>query len=334
MSLKPLVTLGIPVYQGERYVAQALACACAQTYENLEICVSDNASTDATRDICSDFAKTDSRIRLEFASENKGSAWNFNHVVSMAKGEYFKWLAADDLIAPTYVERVVDRLTQADRPLWVHSRFARIYATDTPVDLPSLQSELARARSMLADAKTPYCRTSERPSDRFRAILLGPTWIEDNYGLIHLEALKRTRLELPFYGSEKILLAELALLGRFAEVPELLAFSRTHAEASAMLPTAAEQQDFVAPGQSQGRSTWRLRCSLFHGFRTAIYRHPLSSTERFRCWMALIAYSLQFKKWPSVMQQLARGKAVRSPEVTLEVNEPGAAAIQDRASRQ
>ena len=332
MSSQPLVSLGIPVYQGERYIAQALSCACSQTYRNLEICVSDNASTDATLEICQDFARRDPRIRLEVTDRNRGSAWNFNHVVSMAHGEYFKWLAADDLIAPRYVERVVERLQQPDRPAWAHSRFARIYATDTCADLDSLQLEHARARSMLSDQKTSFCRTSSRASDRFRAILLGPTWIEDNYGLIRRDLLLRTRLELPFYGSEKVMLAELALLGHYAEVPELLAFSRTHAEASAMLPTAAAQQEFVAPGETRGGSTWKLRRALLHGFRTAISRHPITRAEKRRCWMTLIAYSLQFKKWPHVLRQLLRGKAVRSPEAS-ETPESLASSIRDTASQ-
>lgn len=314
MLSAPRVTIGIPVYQGERYLAQALEAACAQTFQDLEICVSDNASTDQTVAICRDWASRDPRIRLEVSDRNRGAAWNFNQVARMARGRYFKWLAVDDLIDPTYIEHCVERLEAPDQPLWVHSRFTAIQASTHPNELEQIRRQAGSGRSMLSAPQLHACRSDASPSQRFRGVLLGPTWIDDNYGLIRREALLRTRLELPLYGSEKILVAELALQGRYAEIPKILSFSRQHDEGSSKLQTAAEQQAFVAPDASQDATPWRLRCGLIRGFWSAISRHPLTMSERLRCHATMFAYATQLRKLPQALRQILTGSAVRSPE--------------------
>ena len=79
----------------------------AQTFEDFEIIVSDNASTDGTAAIVERYAERDSRVRLLRQPQNVGAARNYNYTVELAKGEYFKWAAHDDLCAPTFLERCV-----------------------------------------------------------------------------------------------------------------------------------------------------------------------------------------------------------------------------------
>lgn len=108
---RPLVSVGIPVYNGEQYLADALASALAQDYENFEIVVSDNASTDGTEEICCRFAGQDGRVRYLRNAENVGACRNFSRVLAEARGEYFTWLAHDDLLSdPSYLRKSCDVL--------------------------------------------------------------------------------------------------------------------------------------------------------------------------------------------------------------------------------
>src|SRR3982751_485615 len=102
--MTPKVSIGLPVYNGELHLALALDSILAQTYGDFEIVISDNGSTDGTESICRRYAAADPRIRYERNETNRGAAWNYNHVFELSRGEYFKWMAHDDLIEPNYLE--------------------------------------------------------------------------------------------------------------------------------------------------------------------------------------------------------------------------------------
>src|ERR1700726_3052082 len=108
--MTPLVSIGIPVFNAQRYLREALDSLIAQDYENIELVISENASTDGTAAICREYAARDPRVRYERAEMNQGAVWNFNRVYSLARGTYFMWAAFDDLRAPSYVRRCVERL--------------------------------------------------------------------------------------------------------------------------------------------------------------------------------------------------------------------------------
>src|SRR5215831_17134423 len=101
----PVATIGIPVYNGEAYLEEAIRSALAQTADDLEVVISDNASTDRTAEICNDYAQQDSRVRYFRNPRNLGAAPNYNIVLANARGRYFKWLAHDDRISPSYVAK-------------------------------------------------------------------------------------------------------------------------------------------------------------------------------------------------------------------------------------
>lgn len=99
----PLVSVGMPVYNGERTIRQALQSILAQSHANLELFISDNASTDRTGEICEEFAKHDARIRYHRQERNLGGAANFKYVLDQASGSYFMWAGADDIRSPDFV---------------------------------------------------------------------------------------------------------------------------------------------------------------------------------------------------------------------------------------
>src|SRR5262249_47081143 len=107
MTGAPLVSIGVPVYNGEAFIERALDALCAQDYEHLEIIVSDNASTDNTPKICRAAAERDDRVLYLSTDVNRGAARNFARRVHVAQGPYFKWAAADDLCRPEFVATCV-----------------------------------------------------------------------------------------------------------------------------------------------------------------------------------------------------------------------------------
>ena len=117
---RPLVSIGIPVYNGERSIKQALEALRAQTYDNLELVISDNASTDSTGEICRQYEAQDRRIKYFRNPVNVGLYENFRRVVTLATGEYFMWAAADDLKPPTAVEHCVQAILRNDCAVMAH----------------------------------------------------------------------------------------------------------------------------------------------------------------------------------------------------------------------
>ena len=107
---KPKVSIGLPVYNGEDFLAEALDSLLDQTYDDFELIISDNASTDSTADICTSYSAKDSRIRYLRSDVNLGAAVNYNLVFELATGEYFKWAAHDDICAPEFIGACVDIL--------------------------------------------------------------------------------------------------------------------------------------------------------------------------------------------------------------------------------
>ena len=110
MNSVPRLSIGLPVYNGENYLAESLDALLGQTYEDFELIISDNASTDGTADICRRYAKQDSRIRYIRQPRNIGCAPNHN-TGRYARGELFKWASDDDLYARDLIERASRRST-------------------------------------------------------------------------------------------------------------------------------------------------------------------------------------------------------------------------------
>ena len=103
----PKLSIGLPVYNGERYLAETIDSLLAQSFTDYELIISDNASTDSTPAICRKYGEQDSRITYCRSETNRGAAWNFNNTVHQARGEYFKWAAHDDLYHPDFIKKCV-----------------------------------------------------------------------------------------------------------------------------------------------------------------------------------------------------------------------------------
>jgi glycosyltransferase involved in cell wall biosynthesis len=211
---KPRVSIGMPVFNGEKYLKAALDSILAQTYQDFELIISDNASTDKTQQICREYARKDSRIRYYRNKRNLGAAWNFNRVFKLSSGEYFKWAAYDDVIAPEFLSKCVNLLDQDPSIVLCHSKTARIDENGIVVGT--------------YDSST---NDSLKPHERLREVLRrkGFPWMI--FGVVRRDALSMTPLLRDYIGSDWNLLAEISLIGRIYEIPEYLFFRRDHPDA-------------------------------------------------------------------------------------------------------
>lgn len=267
----PRVSIGMPVYNGEDYLAQAIDSILAQEYADFELVISDNGSTDGTEAICREYAARDSRIRYHREERNRGAAWNFNYVVRLARGEFFRWACHDDSIAPSHLRRCIAVLEDAP---------------------PSVI--LAYTRSVLVDASGHDVGTFEdgldtrgmAPHERFRLVARRLRYTHVLYGLIRREALLRTRLLGAYESSDNVLVAELSLAGEFIEIPAYLFRRRIHAGMSRKANTSARSVAQWFDPSSDGRFYFP-HARLFGEYTRAAWRARLGAGERVRTMLAL-----------------------------------------------
>ena len=293
----PVVSIGVPVYNGENYLAATLDALLAQDYSDFEIVIADNASNDATEDICRRYAATDHRIRYFRHAQNLGAAPNYNDVYHRSRGKYFKWSAHDDLIEPSFLTRCVEALESLPETVVAFTMFDSIDPTGARIDegkaRPGLTSSDVAIR--VATAIFPYKEGGASDAAIF--------------GLMRRSAIDRTSLHGSYTGSDRTLLLELALQGPFFEVPERLFLNRDHPERSIRMRRTAEDRGHNREAwfdtQRAGRivfPNWlRLREYL-----AAIIRAPIEIRDRLRC-LAVVARWIVTWSWKRLINDLRLG---------------------------
>ena len=245
----PRLSIGLPVYNGERYLRETLESLLAQTWSDFELIISDNCSTDKTEAICHEYAEKDARIRYIRLPQNNGAVANFNSIVAHAKGEYFKWAAHDDMCAPTFLERCVEVLDKDSSVVLCHSETGLIDNAGQPLqpfdDGRMYYFDEAGKIIYLGTDSSTRKLGSHRADDRFKAVILQTNWVYEIFGVFRISALKRTGLMKAFYGGDKLLLAQIVTMGRITIIPEKLFLNRRHPEQS-MSQTAEGREAWVS----------------------------------------------------------------------------------------
>lgn len=218
------ISIGLPVYNGEKYLAQSLESILAQTFSDFHLIIRDNASTDNTEDICREYADRDNRITYVRAEHNRGAAHNYNEVFRLASGRYFKWAAHDDLLAPDNLRQCYNYLETAPEVVLCYPRTVIIDREGRELKLYDDEMDLMQEDPVARLAKFWFNRASE-----CNAV----------FGLIRSDILRNTRLIGPYNGSDNILLGQLALMGRVKELPDRLFFRRDHERTSLRANTTA-----------------------------------------------------------------------------------------------
>jgi glycosyltransferase involved in cell wall biosynthesis len=267
---KPRVTIGLPVYNGENYLKDALDSLVGQTFKDFELIISDNASTDATEEICRSLAARDPRVRYYRNSTNIGGAGNFNRVFELSNNsEYFKWSAHDDICGPDFLVRCVEVLDKNPSVVLAYPK-ARIINKNGIV-----REEVLWPR---VDSSTPQLRFGTL----FQMHNCYPV-----FGLMRTSALKMTPLHGKYPGSDKILLARLSLLGELQEVPEYLFFRRVHPNKSLRAYPDLHSRAVWFDPKMEGKIIFP-RFKVCGEYFAAISASPLTPQERAGCYYQLL----------------------------------------------
>jgi glycosyltransferase involved in cell wall biosynthesis len=243
----PRVSVGIPVYNGENYLQTAIDSVLAQDYEDFELVISDNASTDRTADICRDYAAADRRVRYFRNRENIGAVPNFNRVFALARGRYFKWLSSDDVCYPALLRRCVEILE----------------AAPTSVTLVY-----------------PFCEMINEHDDFHGALIE------------NVDHLRLTRLRGSYVMDDMGLLAELALIGQFWQLPEVLLKIRIHPMNASKMHTGTRSHEIWLDPANAGKSVvLNPELRLFIECFRSVMHVPVRPVNKFLCCItALEAY--------------------------------------------
>jgi glycosyltransferase involved in cell wall biosynthesis len=232
--MPPKVSVGLPVYNGQKYLPNALTRLLEQDFEDFELIISDNASTDATEAICREFAARDRRVRYHRNAVNVGLAANHNQAFSLARGQFFKWSAYDDDFPRPMLARFVSALEKAP------SDVILVYSPCEYID----------ESGQVTGVDSDHRRDDPSAHKRLSHLLRNLNAFNSLYGLIRTEALRKTRLLGLFPMSDHVLLSELSMLGRFLQIPEPVLRIRRHAGRSFTANRSARAlRELFNPGQ-------------------------------------------------------------------------------------
>lgn len=311
----PRLTLGLPVYNGERYLAESLDALLAQTYTDFELIISDNASTDRTGEIARVYEAKDDRVRYVHHPVNRGSSFNHNFTIEQARGELFKWVSDDDLYHPELLQRCVEAIDARPDIVLAHAWTAFI----------------DDAGEITHKIDYPLTTDAADPVERFRSLLYTHGG-DDDYGVIPMSVLRRVRPFGSYHWADRTFVGELTLQGPFHNVPEFLYFRRDHPDRTTRvgnrnIRVRCSQLD-PARADRWRHPVVRLVGEYLLGFFTAIGRAPISRRDRWRCRRVLVLwilghanpmYRLQFLSSPDLALREV-GETSRAARVARTVN--------------
>ena len=279
----PAVSVGMPVFNGETYLEVAMSSVLAQSFDDLELIICDNASTDRTGEICQDYAARDRRIRYFRNPQNLGAAPNYNLAFSHARGRYFKWLAHDDRMTPSYLAKTVRVLDERTDAVLCNSVVQYIDQNGAPIGLYNTGLALADSQSAAA---------------RFGWMVLRSHSCVDFFGLIRRETLKDSLLHGSFHGADRALLAQLAIRGRLIQLPAPLVEMREHPNRYTRSNVRSGDRAAWHDASKRGKislPTWRL----YAEYLKMVHNERMLANERAGCYSALA-------KWWFVNWNIAR----------------------------
>lgn len=272
------LTIGMPVYNGAATIRAALDSLLAQTFDDFQIIISDNGSTDETQSICEAYAARDPRVSYIRQAKGIGPQMNFRFVLFEAHTPYFMWAAADDLWAATFAERNIAALQ--DDPGLVMSQSKVLFT------VKGAPSHMATGTfPLLEDARANAVRFFENPADNSRY-----------YGVFRTEALKAVFPSRPFFALDWLVSAATLRHGKHNELPETL-----------MIRDSSDPASYARAVLSDHRFIlWRIFPLLF--MTRWLIRHrsvPLSRALLHRLWKANLYLHFRFgvMKFPKLAER-------------------------------
>ena len=275
----PRLSIGLPVYNGERFLAEALDALLAQTYTDFELIICDNASTDGTERIARDYVARDPRVRYIRHDHNLGSALNHAGAVDAARGELFKWASDDDLYAPDLLRRCVEALDAESEVVLAHCATAFI----------DEQGQVTNVEDY------PLQTDTDDVAARFRSLLYTQGG-DDIYGVIRTPVMRAIAPHGSYHHADRVLVAELGLHGRFHQIAEPLYFRRDHPGRAERAASGLRRR--TANLDPSRANRWRhpavrLVAEYLAAYVRAIVQAPLSASEKARCLGILGVWALR-----------------------------------------
>lgn len=266
---QPLVSIGVPVYNGEKGLAAALDSLLNQNYSNLEIIISDNGSKDSTSKICEEYVQKDSRIQFSRSEKNLGSIWNFNRVFELSSGKYFMWAAHDDQRDLSFVNACVEKMEECPEAAVCHPHQALyVEGREEVLCVYNLNSF-----EMVTGLVERYRETLKH----FPPLVI--------YGLHRSSALRKTQLLQKSIASDVAFIQELSIHGDFVQVPRIL-FNYFNREKW----NTIDQDYFVFFGKKK-KPWWYLPfIILFIDHWKRVAGSVIPFKIKLRLWSILIAY--------------------------------------------
>jgi glycosyltransferase involved in cell wall biosynthesis len=290
----PRVSIGLPVYNGERYLARALASVLDQDFTNFELIICDNASTDRTAEICHSSAGHDPRVRYHRNTRNLGAGPNYDKCFHLARGTYFKWAAHDDCLAPGYLSKTVAAMDAAPDAVLCTVGVAEIDAAE----------RISRTyRNHFPGINSP------EPARRFAAVIHTRHECEDFFGLFRREALLGSGLHGTYSGSDRVLLAEMALRGPWVSVPEPLFLHREHAgryTRAVLLGDRSQAAFWLDTQVPTARASRHFHLGVYRQYLRIVRKNVLPAKVRAACYGELLRWWLTDGHSPDVLRDLLR----------------------------
>lgn len=267
------ISIGLPVFNGAKYLASSIESILNQTYDFFELIICDNHSTDGTREICETYKKLDKRIIYIQNSKNIGAVENYNKVFHLSTGQYFKWSAHDDLLEKNFVKKCYAAL-EANKDAVLSYTYSKI---------------IDKNNKIIEEHINKTSTHKNNPSDRIDSLIKFGQKFYEVFGLIRKEPMMKTDLIKPFARGDGIFLIQLSLLGRFIQIPEFLFFPRKHDEQSmVMAKNFRKYAEWFNPSLKKKRNYPLLRMHLEY-FRS-IRKSPLKTKEKLKCYGITIKY--------------------------------------------
>lgn len=292
----PKISVGMPVYNGELYLEEAIRSVLRQTYEDFVLYISDNASSDKTEQICRDYASQDKRVSYTRNTENIGASENYNRLFRMVSGPYFRWHNADDICAPELHEKCVSMLDATPEAVLCYGKTKLIDHEGRLIERYEDDLDLRQ----------------EKASERFIQFYDSVGLTNVIYGLMRTAAVAKTALmgDSSYPAADTNFMAELVLYGKFIEISEPLFYRRMHREASSWDPEddgkqgefwAGKRLEFILP-------TWKKHMADLKAVRAA----PVGKQEKLRLQRYILRSMIQSRQdllkesWDAIRSQLIR----------------------------
>ncbi|ERR1700722_262625 len=266
----PLVSIGLPVYNGAKSLGRTVDSILSQDFKDFELVISDNASTDETRQICEAYATADQRVRYHHNEANIGVSPNHDRVFEFSRGKYFAWSAHDVEQLPGMLTRCVREMEASSPPvILAYPRCEQIDENGLPVG-----GEVASIAS-----------ADPRPHRRLETVIENIGYVIQHFGLFASEALRKTRLNGSYASSDFVLTAELAMLGEIREIPEVLIRRRVESKGGtrAVLHDKKAWATWLNPKMKDRRFWLRIEERLALEYIRSALSLPLRPMDKLAC---------------------------------------------------